>query len=106
MKKHKLAVIILFIIGTLPVAAQDKASSLSSRSPFIMSFSIGPNFNTGGSEHIGYFGSRADVATQFDWRIAVGFARHWNAYLDIGLSFFKIQTDDVWSYIPHTIGDK
>ena len=52
MKKHKLAVIILFIIGTLPVAAQDKASSLSSRSPFIMSFSIGPNFNTGGSEHI------------------------------------------------------
>ena len=53
MKKHKLAVIILFIIGTLPVAAQDKASSLSSRSPFIMSFSIGPNFNTGGSEHIG-----------------------------------------------------
>ena len=87
MKKHKLAVIILFIIGTLPVAAQDKASSLSSRSPFIMSFSIGPNFNTGGSEHIGYFGSRADVATQFDWRIAVGFARHWNAYLDIG---FKV----------------
>ncbi len=66
MKKHKLAVIILFIIGTLPVAAQDKASSLSSRSPFIMSFSIGPNFNTGGSEHIEYFGSRADVATQFD----------------------------------------
>lgn len=29
MKKHKLAVIILFIIGILPVAAQDKASSLS-----------------------------------------------------------------------------
>ena len=94
MKKHKLAVIILFIIGTLPVAAQDKASSLSSRSPFIMSFSIGPNFNTGGSEHIEYFGSRADVATQFDWRI------------DIGLSFFKIQTDDVWSNIAQTIGDK
>ena len=106
MKKHKLAAIILFIIGTLPVAAQDKASSLSSRSPFIMSFSIGPNFNTGGSEHIEYFGSRADVATQFDWRIAVGFARHWNAYLDIGLSFFKIQTDDVWSNIAQTIGDK
>lgn len=106
MKKHKLAVIILFVIGTLPVAAQDKASSLSSRSPFIMSFSIGPNFNTGGSEHTEYFGSRADVATQFDWRISVGFARHWNAYLDIGLSFFKIQTDDLWSNIAQTIGDK
>lgn len=115
MKKHKLAVIILFIIGILPVAAQDKASSLSqkeiqkiesARHPFIMSFSIGPNFNTGGSEHTEYFGARADVATQFDWRISVGFARHWNAYLDIGLSFFKIQTDDVWSNIAQTIGDK
>ena len=52
MKKHKFAAIILFIIGTLPVAAQDKASSLSSRSPFIMSFSIGPNFNTGGEVNI------------------------------------------------------
>ena len=54
MKKHKLAVIILFIIGILPVAAQDKASSLSrkeiqkiesARHPFIMSFSIGPKFS-------------------------------------------------------------
>lgn len=115
MKKQKLAVIILLIIGILPLAAQNESSSSSQkgiqkitsvRHPFLMSFSIGPNFNTGGSEHPEYFGSRADVATQFDWRMSVGLARHWNAYLDIGLSFFKIQTDDLTTNIAQALGDK
>lgn len=59
MKKQKLAVIILLIIGILPLAAQNETSSssqkgiqkiTSTRHPFLMSFSIGPNFNTGGSD--------------------------------------------------------
>ncbi len=115
MKRQNLAVIILLIIGILPLAAQNETSSLpkkeiqkitSVRHPFLMSFSIGPNFNTGGSDYPEYFGSRADVATQFDWRMSVGFARHWNAYLDIGLSFFKIRTDDLSTNIAQALSDK
>ena len=61
----------------------------------MMSFSIGPNFNTGGSEYPDYFGTRSDVVTQFNWRMSGAFTRHWAAYAELGMSFFRVKTDDV-----------
>lgn len=102
MLKQQLAIMIFLIISILPITAQEtnqtskeKQKVESSRLPFMMSFSIGPNFNTGGSDYAEWFGSRADVVTQFDWRMNVPFFRHWCAYLDLGVSFFNIQTDNL-----------
>lgn len=86
--------------------SKEKQKVESSRLPFMMSFSIGPNFNTGGSDYAEWFGSRADVATQFDWRMNVPLFRHWCAYLDLGVSFFNIQTDDLGEKIAGAIFDK
>lgn len=115
MLKQKLAVIVFLIIGMLSATAQEnginknkkeKSKITSSQRPFMMSFSIGPNFNTGGSDYSEWFGSRANVATQFDWRMNVSFARHWCAYLDLGISFFKIQTNDLGENIAEALMDK
>lgn len=115
MNKQIFAVIVFLIIGMLPVTAQEKETYTikkekqkveSLRRPFTMSLSVGPNFNTGGSDYPEWFGSRADVVTQFDWRMNVSFARHWCAYLDLGVSFFKIQTDDLGENIAAAIIDK
>lgn len=83
-----IAVILLAFIGILPMAAQEER-------PLMMSLSIGPNFNTGGSEHSDYFGTRPDVTTQFNWRISGAFACHWAAYAELGMSFFRVKTDNV-----------
>lgn len=102
MLKQKLAAMVFLIAGILPVTAQNienhkpqkkKQKIESLQRPFMMSLSLGPNFNTGGSDYSEWFGSRADVATQFDWRMNVAFARHWCAYLDFGVTFFKVQTN-------------
>lgn len=115
MLKQKLAVIVFLIIGMLSATAQEngiyknkkeKSKIASSQQPFMMSFSIGPNFNTGGNDYSEWFGSRANVATQFDWRMNVSFARHWCAYLDLGISFFKIQTNDLGENIAEALMDK
>lgn len=88
MFKRKIAVALLAFIGIFPMKAQEER-------PFMMSFSIGPNFNTGGSEYPDYFGTRSDVATQFNWRMSGAFTRHWAAYAELGMSFFRVKTDDV-----------
>lgn len=114
MFKRKLAVIFLLIAGILPITAQEEACKTkkekqkieSLRRPFIMSFSIGPNFNTGGNDYSEWFGSRANVATQFDWRMNISFARQWCAYLDLGVSFFKVQTNDLGENIGNALIDK
>ncbi len=104
MLKYTLAVIAFSMLGALPTDAQEKAASClpdkekpkitSFQRPLLMSISIGPNFNTGGSDYPEWFGSRPQVVTQFDWRTSVAFARHWCAYINIGASFFGIQTDN------------
>lgn len=113
MFKQQLAVVIFLIISILPITAQEtnqiskeKQKMESSRLPFMMSFSIGPNFNTGGSDYAEWFGSRSDVVTQFDWRMNVPFSRHWCAYLDLGISFFNIQTDNLGENIANAVIDK
>lgn len=88
MFKRKIAVALLAFICILPMKAQEER-------PFMMSFSIGPNFNTGGSEYPDYFGTRSDVVTQFNWRMSGAFTRHWAAYAELGMSFFRVKTDDV-----------
>lgn len=115
MFKQKLAVMVFLLIGILPVTAQEKKSASTEKKnrkmevfqrPFIWSFSIGPNFNTGGNDYSEWFGSRAKVATQFDGRMNVSFARHWCAYLDFGITFFKIQTNDSGENIAAALSDK
>lgn len=115
MNKQIFAVIVFLIIGMLPVSAQEKETYTikkekqkveSLRRPFTMSLSVGPNFNSGGSDYPEWFDSRADVVTQFDWRMNISFARHWCAYLDLGVSFFKIQTDDLGENIAAAVVDK
>ncbi len=115
MLKQKLAVIAFLITGMLPVTAQEKGTSKTPKEdsqieslqrPFMMSFSIGPNFNTGGSDYSEWFGSRADVVTQFDWRMNYSFARHWSVYLDLGISFFTLQTDDLGEKMAAAFIDK
>lgn len=115
MNKQIFAVIVFLIIGMLPVSAQEKETYTikkekqkveSLRRPFTMSLSVGPNFNSGGSDYPEWFDSRADVVTQFDWRMNISFARHWCAYLDLGVSFFKIQTDDLGENIATAVVDK
>lgn len=115
MNKQIFAVIVFLIIGMLPVTAQEKETYTikkekqkveSLRRPFTMSLSVGPNFNSGGSDYPEWFDSRADVVTQFDWRMNISFARHWCAYLDLGVSFFKIQTDDLGENIATAVVDK
>lgn len=113
--KQKLAVTVFLIVGILPAVAQEKGiyttekknSNIESlQRPFIMSLSIGPNFNTGGNDYPEWFGSRANAVTQFDWRMNVSFVRHWCAYLDLGVSFFKIQTDDLGENLGAALIDK
>lgn len=94
--KRQLAVMVFLIISILPITAQEtnqtskeKQKVESSRLPFMMSFSIGSNFNTGGSDYAEWFGSRADVATQFDWRMNVPLFRHWCAYFRFGCQLFQ-----------------
>ncbi|WP_294547767.1 hypothetical protein [uncultured Bacteroides sp.] len=115
MFKHKFAIMFFLIIGILPITAQEKEIYKSKKEkqkieslqrPFIMSFSIGPNFNTGGNDYSEWFGSRANIATQFDWRMNVSFARHWCAYLDLGITFFKLQTNDLGENIATALIDK
>lgn len=113
MFKPQLAVMVFLIIGILPITAQeiDQASkemhkTESSGLPFMMSFSIGSNFNTGGSDHAEWFGSRADVATQFDWRMNVSLLGQWCAYLDLGVSFFNLQTVDSGENMAGVVIDK
>lgn len=113
MFKQQLAVMVFLIISILPITAQEtkqtskeKQKVESSRLPFMMSFSLGPNFNTGGSDYAEWFGSRADVVTQFDWRMNVPLFRHWCAYLDLGISFFSIQTDYLAENIASAFFDK
>lgn len=113
MFKQQLAIMIFLIISILPITAQEtnqipkeKQKVESSRLPFMMSFSIGSNFNTGGSDYAEWFGSRSDVVTQFDWRMNVPFFRHWCVYLDLGVSFFSIQTDDLGENIANVVFDK
>lgn len=112
---RKFAVIVFLIIGILPITAQEKAIYRSKKGkqqveslqrPFLMSLSIGPNFNTGGNDCPEWFGSRANVATQFDWRMNVSFARHWSAYINLGASFFKVQTNDLGENIMTALADK
>lgn len=111
--KRQLVVMVFLIISILPITAQEtnqtskeKQKVESSRLPFMMSFSLGSNFNTGGSDYAEWFGSRADVATQFDWRMNVPLFRHWCAYLDLGVSFFNIQTNNSGENIAGAVIDK
>lgn len=108
-----LVAMIALIVGILPIVAQENNQALkkkqkaeSSRLPFMMSFSIGANINTGGNEHVEWFGSRADVVTQFDWQMTVPFFRHWCAYLDLGVSFFNVQTDSSFEDVLKAFADK
>lgn len=113
MPKQQLAVMVFLIISILPITAQEtnqtskeKQKMESSRLPFMMSFSIGSNFNTGGSDYAEWFGSRADVVTQFDWRMNISLYRQWCAYLDLGISFFNIQTDNLGENMASAVIDK
>lgn len=115
MLKQKLAAMVFLIAGLLPVTAQNtenhtpkkkKQEIESLQRPFMMSLSLGPNFNTGGSEYSEWFGSRADVVTQFDWRMNVAFARHWCAYLNFGVTFFNVQTNDLVENIATALFDE
>lgn len=105
----------LFVIGLEPISAQEKSehttttektATQTTGKPFIMAVSLGPNFNMGGNDHAEWFGSRADVSTQFDLRMHVPFTPHWSAYMNMGLSFFHIRTDDVIQNIVQTVFDK
>lgn len=118
MKKRTLLGILLlylFVIGVIPATAQEKEYFTTTKykqriesmqRPFMMSFSLGPNFNTGGNDYSEWFGSRADVATQFNMRMNVAFARNWFAYFDLGLSFYKVQTDDLVQNIGDALLDE
>lgn len=108
MLKHKLVVIVFLIIGMLTATAQEdgiykakkeKSKIESLQRPFIISLSIGPNFNTGGNDYSEWFGSRADVVTQLDWRMNYAFAQHWGVHLDVGISFFNVQTNNLGDQI-------
>ena len=46
------------------------------------------------------------LPTQFDWRMNVPLFRHWCAYLDLGVSFFNIQTDNSGENIAGAVIDK
>lgn len=112
---YGILVLCLFVIGVVPTTAQekehfttikDKHRIESMQRSFMMSFSLGSNFNTGGNDYSEWFGSRADVATQFDMRMNVAFARNWCAYFDLGLSFYKVQTDDLVQNIGNALLDE
>lgn len=71
--------------------------------PFIMTVSVGPNFNTGGNKNTALFGSRPDVCTQFDWRMNIAFARRWTAYIDLGLNFYRIEKPEIVEAIMNAL---
>lgn len=68
--------------------------------PFMMTLSVGPNFNTGGQQNSALFGYRQDVVTQINCRFNIGFHRNWNIYTDLGFSIYRIKSED------YTFGDK
>lgn len=104
MFQRRVTMALLLLIGILPMAAQEpeEADRLPKgkqkieffQRPFMMSLSIGPNFNTGGSDYPEYFGTRPDVATQLYWRMSGAFTRHWGTYVDLGVGFFRVETND------------
>ncbi len=103
MSRQLLALFICMMLGTgismagttdrTAVAAEKGMQRLER--PFSMAFTIGPNFNTGGSEHGDVFGVRPEVCTQFDCRLGFGVARGWSVYADLGLSFYTLKVDNI-----------
>lgn len=57
--------------------------------PFTFAISLGPNFNTGGSQSAEWFGSRPDVASQMDIMMNLKIVRRWSIYLDLAITFFE-----------------
>lgn len=87
----------LLLLMSVSTNAQTENGQL--QTPISMAFSIGGNFNTGSCGDQSLFPTRPDLCTQFDWRVNVAFARHWSAFMDLGMSFYKIKPSDSFSDI-------
>ncbi len=59
--------------------------------PFTFAISLGPNFNTGGSQSAEWFGSRPATAMQMDIMMNLAIVRRLSLYLDLGITFFEIR---------------
>lgn len=101
MSYYKLSAIILALSVSLSLSAQEPAGPVKQRRqieplrrPFVLSYSSGANFNMGGNPYPAEFGTRPDVAPQTDLRFNFTIAPHWSIYADLGISFFRIETEE------------
>lgn len=101
MFSSKSAAIILALSVSLSLSAQEPTGPVKQRRqieplrrPFVLSYSAGGNFNMGGNPYPAEFGTRPDVAPQTDMRFNFTIAPHWSIYADLGISFFRIETED------------
>lgn len=101
MFSSKSAAIILALSVSLALSAQEPTGPVKQRRqpeplrrPFVLSYSAGGNFNMGGNPYPAAFGTRPDVAPQTDMRFNFTIAPHWSVYADLGISFFRIETEE------------
>jgi len=57
--------------------------------PFDIAITIGGNINTGGKMNAEWFGTRRDIAPQFNYRFTGFVSKHWGIYGDLGLTIYK-----------------
>lgn len=89
-----LSSIFIALLLVLSFHANAQSDDTRLQTPISMTVTLGANLNTGSCGDQSLFPSRPDACTQFDWRVNVAFAKHWSAFMDFGMSFYKIKPSD------------